>query len=51
MTEITEYRKFFSFNNLKNILFDPDCGLGKLTFDNAYKKLELMCTLNKQLES
>ena len=35
----------------ENILFDPDCGLGKLTFDNAYKKLELMCTLNKQLES
>ncbi len=31
----------------ENILFDPDCGLGKLTYDNAYKKLELMCDLNK----
>lgn len=35
----------------ENILFDPDCGLGKLTYDNAYGKLELMCNLNKEFGS
>ena len=34
-----------------NIILDPDCGLGKLSRENAFKKLQLMCNLNKEFNS
>lgn len=34
-----------------NLILDPDCGLAKLSYENAYKKLELMCNLNKELDN
>ena len=33
-----------------NLIFDPDCGLGKLSHDNAFRKLELMCNLNNEFD-
>lgn len=34
-----------------NVIFDPDCGLGKLSRENAFAKLELMSNLNKEFDS
>ncbi|OWT32616.1 methionine synthase [Methanobrevibacter sp. 87.7] len=34
-----------------NLLLDPDCGLGKLSHENAFKKLQLMCNLKNEFNS